>query len=47
VRQGLPFGVWMALAKATPVAASDEEPQSMLGAGAPQQPGDDEHREAA
>ena len=47
VRQGLPFGVWMALAKATPVAASDEEPQSMLGAGAPQQPGDDERREAA
>jgi hypothetical protein len=31
VRQGLPFGVWMALAKATPVAAGDEDPQSLLG----------------
>jgi len=48
VRQGLPFGVWMALAKATPVAAGDEDLQSLLGAGTPQQQQDgDERREAA
>jgi hypothetical protein len=28
----LPFGVWMALAKATPVAGLDEEAQALLGA---------------
>lgn len=31
-RSGLPFGVWMALAKATPVANADEDAQGMLGA---------------
>jgi hypothetical protein len=30
-REGLPFGVWMALAKATPVAGLDEDAQAMLG----------------
>lgn len=30
-RQGLPFGVWMALAKATPVAGLDEDAQALLG----------------
>ena len=29
-RSGLPFGVWMALAKATPVAGFDEDTQSLL-----------------
>lgn len=29
-RAGLPFGVWMALAKATPVANSDDDAQGML-----------------
>ena len=29
-RAGLPFGVWMALAKATPVGGSDEDAQGML-----------------
>ena len=32
-RGGLPFGVWMALAKATPVAGLDEDSQAMLGSG--------------
>jgi hypothetical protein len=31
-RTGLPFGVWMALAKATPLASADEDAQGMLGA---------------
>lgn len=31
-RAGLPFGVWMALAKATPVAGLDEDTQGLLGA---------------
>lgn len=30
-RAGLPFGVWMALAKATPVANADDDGQGMLG----------------
>jgi hypothetical protein len=30
-RSGLPFGVWMALAKASPVAALDDEAQALLG----------------
>ena len=30
-RGALPFGVWMALAKATPVPSADEEAQSLLG----------------
>jgi hypothetical protein len=30
-REGLPFGVWMALAKATPVGGLDEEAQALLG----------------
>lgn len=30
-RAALPFGVWMALAKATPVAGSDEDAQGLLG----------------
>jgi len=30
-RAGLPFGVWMALAKATPVANADEDAQALLG----------------
>lgn len=30
-REGLPFGVWMALAKATPVAGLREEAQALLG----------------
>jgi hypothetical protein len=30
-RDGLPFGVWMALAKATPLAGLDENAQAMLG----------------
>ena len=30
-RQALPFGVWMALAKATPVQGLDQEAQSWLG----------------
>lgn len=30
-RSGLPFGVWMALAKATPVPGTDEETQALLG----------------
>lgn len=32
-RGGLPFGVWMALAKATPVRGCDEDAQGLLGAG--------------
>jgi hypothetical protein len=32
-RAGLPFGVWMALAKATPVAGADEDAQGLLHAG--------------
>jgi hypothetical protein len=31
-RAGLPFGVWMALAKATPVAGSDGDAQGLLAA---------------
>ncbi|MRD46442.1 hypothetical protein GHT07_04090 [Caenimonas koreensis DSM 17982] len=31
LRNGLPFGVWMSLAKATPVAGLDEDAQAMLG----------------
>lgn len=31
-RAGLPFGVWMALAKATPVASADEDAQGLLDA---------------
>jgi hypothetical protein len=30
-RGGLPFGVWMALARATPVAGLDEDAQGLLG----------------
>ena len=30
-RNGLPFGTWMALAKATPVAGLDDEAQALLG----------------
>ena len=30
-RTGLPFGVWMALAKATPLAGSDDDAQGQLG----------------
>jgi hypothetical protein len=30
-RSALPFGVWMALAKATPVAGLDEDTQGLLG----------------
>ncbi len=30
-RIGLPFGVWMALAKSTPVSGLDEDAQAMLG----------------
>ena len=33
-RQQLPFGVWMALAKATPVAGLNEDAQGMLGGSA-------------
>jgi hypothetical protein len=33
-RAGLPFGVWMALAKATPVANADEDAQGLLEPGA-------------
>jgi len=29
-RSGLPFGVWMSLAKATPLPVSDDNPQAML-----------------
>jgi hypothetical protein len=29
-RSGLPFGVWMALAKATPLPVAEEDPQQML-----------------
>lgn len=32
-RTGLPFGVWMALAKATPVPNPDEQAQGLLGTG--------------
>jgi hypothetical protein len=32
-RAALPFGVWMALAKATPVSAPDEDAQGLLGDG--------------
>jgi hypothetical protein len=32
-RSGLPFGVWMALAKATPIANADDDAQGMLHAG--------------
>jgi hypothetical protein len=32
---GLPFPVWMALARATPVPALDEDSQSLLGAPPP------------
>jgi hypothetical protein len=31
-RAGLPFGVWMALAKATPVAGADDDAQGLLAA---------------
>ena len=31
-RSALPFGVWMALAKATPVAGLDEDRQGLLAA---------------
>jgi hypothetical protein len=31
-RAGLPFGVWMALAKATPIANADDDAQGMLDA---------------
>jgi hypothetical protein len=31
-RNGLPFGIWMALAKATPVSGLDEDAQAMLDA---------------
>jgi hypothetical protein len=31
-RAGLPFGVWMALAKATPMAGSDDDAQGLLDA---------------
>jgi hypothetical protein len=31
-RAGLPFGVWMALAKATPMAPLDDDAQGLLGA---------------
>jgi hypothetical protein len=31
-RAGLPFGVWMALARATPVAGTDEDAQALLDA---------------
>jgi hypothetical protein len=30
-RTGLPFGMWMALAKATPVAPGGDDAQSLLG----------------
>jgi hypothetical protein len=30
-RSGLPFGTWMALAKAAPVAGLDEDAQALLG----------------
>ena len=30
-RSGLPFGLWMALAKATPLAGMDEDSQGLLG----------------
>jgi hypothetical protein len=46
-RQGLPFGVWMALAKATPVALGDEEPQALLGADPGPPEGGEESRAAA
>ena len=29
-REGLPFGVWMALAKATPLPVTDDDLQKML-----------------
>jgi hypothetical protein len=32
-RAGLPFGVWMALAKATPLASADEDAQGLLADG--------------
>lgn len=32
-RAGLPFGVWMALAKATPMAPADDDAQGLLTAG--------------
>ena len=32
-RAGLPFGVWMALAKATPIASADDDAQGLLDAG--------------
>lgn len=32
-RAALPFGIWMALAKATPVRAPDNDAQAMLGSG--------------
>lgn len=34
-RNGLPFGVWMALAKAAPVAGLDDDAQAMLGSPGP------------
>ena len=30
-RTGLPFGMWMALAKATPVPGEDRQAQALLG----------------
>ncbi|MCY1164863.1 hypothetical protein D9M73_47550 [compost metagenome] len=36
-RQQLPFGVWMALAKASPVAGLNDEEQGLLGDGQPRQ----------
>lgn len=37
VRQQLPFGVWMALAKASPVAGLNDDEQGLLGDGQPRQ----------
>ena len=36
-RQQLPFAVWIALAKATPVAGLDDDAQGLLGECAPQE----------
>lgn len=37
-REGLPFGVWMALAKATPIEGQGEDAQAMLGSPGPTPP---------
>lgn len=37
-RKGLPFGLWMALARATPVTGLDEGAQSLLGESGPEYP---------